>query len=535
MRNLLLSAALLLAGPALADRFQAAAPVTAATVYPWGASVTREARLDLPAGAHELVIPGLPEGLDPASLRITGEGASIGAVGFQQQRALPATPAPTAELRAAEAELARHQDALARHDAAVAGIRARAEAAGDLIRFLMNLAESDAAGRGDIAALATTVGDRLLAARQAQVADRAETADRDRKDLALELARAEAQLAALSAPQPAGGTLVIALQGQGAPARIRITSLTHQAFWVPVHDLSLQRQAGRLRLDSGLLVSQNTGEDWLDAHLTFSTARPMDQSAPATLVPEFLRLASPRQDLALAAPEAKLAAPASLADAGAPVAGAVQTLLIGETVMHDYPTPVTLRSGADALRLPLGSHDLAATVLAEAVPRRDDSAYLVAEAVNTTGQAILPGDASFHADGALVGRGALELTAAGARMKLGFGPLDGIRLARRTPDESEGARGLVSKSSERRETALLEIRNLTDQEWPLRVIDQVPVSRQDELRIDWSADPVPDKTDPEGQRGLLVWQSRLLPGETREIRLTTRLRWPEGKVLIDAN
>ena len=165
-------------------------------------------------------------------------------------------------------------------------------------------------------------------------------------------------------------------------------------------------------------------------------------------------------------------------------------------------------------------------------PRRDDTAYLVADTVNSTGAVILPGDATFHADGAMVGRGALELTAAGDDMKLGFGPLTGIKLERRIPDEIEGNRGLISKSSERRETAILRLRNLTGEEWPLRVIDRVPVSTQENLRIDWSADPSPDETDPEGKRGLLVWNGSIGAGEERIITLTTTLRWPEGQVLV---
>nr|MBP6677772.1 DUF4139 domain-containing protein [Paracoccus sp. (in: a-proteobacteria)] len=206
--------------------------------------------------------------------------------------------------------------------------------------------------------------------------------------------------------------------------------------------------------------------------------------------------------------------------------------VVGETVIYDYPTPVDIRDGADALRLPLDAHDLTPEIVAEAVPRHDDSAYLVADTVNTTGAVILPGDATFYADGALVGRGALELTAAGDDMKLGFGPLTGIKLERHLPDETEGGSGIIVKSAERQETAVLSIRNLTGEAWPLRVIDRVPVSRQEDLRIDWSAEPAPDETDPKGKRGLLVWNGEIAAGEERSITLKTSLRWPDGMMLI---
>jgi len=546
MRHLLISTAILLAGPALADRIETTARVTGVTVYPWGAGVTREASLDLPAGAHELVIPGIPEGIDPASLRIAAEGAVIGATGFQQERALPETPEKSPELRAAEDEVRRLKAALAERDAGVAGIKARAEAAEDTIAFLMKLAESDAAGTGDIAALTRVVGEQLLQARQTAIRAglEAEAADAGREELAEDLARAEARLAALRGPDADRGALVIAVQGQGQPARIRITSLTDRASWQPVYDLSLQRKEGKLRLDRGLLVRQDTGEDWRGVHLVLSTARPMDQSAPSELQPDFPRIADPGAKLysRSAAPMAEAAMDSAALEsmeraypAAAPepgIAGSALAGLVGETVVYDYPTPVDMRDGADALRLPLDSHELAPEIVAEAVPRRDDSAYLVADTVNSTGAVILPGEATFHADGAMVGRGALQLTAAGDEMKLGFGPLTGIKLERRIPDEIEGNRGLISKSSERRETAILKVRNLTGEEWPLRVIDRVPVSTQENLRVDWSASPQPDETDPDGKRGLLVWNSKIAAGEERDITLTTTLRWPEGQVLI---
>lgn len=538
MRHLLISTAILLAGPALADRIETTARVTDVTVYPWGAGVTREAALDLPAGSHELVIPGIPEGIDPASLRITAEGAVIGATGVQQERALPETPAKSPELQSAQDEVRRLQTALAKHDASVAEIKARAEAANDTIEFLMKLATSDATGSGDIAALTGAVAEQLLQARQTAVRARleAETADVGREELVEDLARAEARLDALRGPETERGALVIAVQGQGQPARIRITNLTDQASWSPVYDLSLQRREGKLRLDRGLLVRQYTGEDWRGVHLVLSTARPMDQSAPSELQPDFLRIGDPQAKLYSRSTDSMAEAAMDSVERAAPapasIAGSAVVGMVGETVVYDYPTPIDMRDGADALRLPLDSHELTPEIVAEAVPRRDDSAFLVADTVNSTGAVILPGDATFYADGAMVGRGVLELTAAGDDMKLGFGPLTGIKLERHIPDEIEGNRGLISKSSERRETAILRIRNLTGEEWPLRVIDRVPVSTQENLRVDWSADPSPDETDPDGKRGLLVWNGKIDAGEERSITLTTALRWPDGQILI---
>ena len=541
MRHLLISAAIFAASPALADQFETPARIDQVTVYPWGAGVSRTLRLDLPQGAHELVVTGIPMDIDPGTLRVTGTGATIGAVSLQHSRAAPTTPEKSPEFLAARDEFRRIKAALAQHDARVAEIDARGAAAEDLIEFLMKLAESDGTS-GDFASLTASARAQLTEARQTIVRAEAEAeeADKASEDLAEELERATARLEALRAPEPQTGALVIAVQGAGAPADIRITSLTRQASWQPVYDLSLQRKDSRLRMERGLTVTQNTGEDWRGVHLTLSTARPMDQSAPSELTPEFMRVfnedsklysrsASPAADSIERMQEDAYAAPVT--EVEAVVVGSAIAGVVGETVIYDYPTPVDIRDSADALRLPLDAHDLTPEIVAEAVPRRDDSAYLVADTVNSTGAVILPGDATFYADGALVGRGMLEVTAAGEDMKLGFGPLTGIKLERHLPDETEGDSGIIMKSSERAETAVLSIRNLTGEEWPLRVIDQVPVSRQEDLRIDWSAEPAPDETDPEGKRGLLVWNGKIAAGEERSITLKTSLRWPDGMML----
>ena len=58
--------------------------------------------------------------------------------------------------------------------------------------------------------------------------------------------------------------------------------------------------------------------------------------------------------------------------------------------------------------------------------------------------------------------------------------------------------------------------------------------RQDDLRINWSADPAPDETDPKGKRGLLVWNGKIAPGAERKITLTTSLSsGPTGMSLVD--
>lgn len=274
--------------------------------------------------------------------------------------------------------------------------------------------------------------------------------------------------------------------------------------------------------------------------LTLSTARPSGQSAPGKLFTQLLRLYDPAKAPAPQPPMpspvmamAEAATYGGAADAAqARMRSAPEVAYHGSVLVYDYATPVDLRSGADELRLSLDQVSLPVEALvAEAVPARDSSAYLVVDSINALDEVILPGQATLYADGGMVGQTYLPLTPAGEEMKLGFGAIDGIVLERRVPERAEGGRGMIRRATAREETVILSARNLTGRDYDLRLIDQVPVSEQEDLQISWKASVNPAETDPDGERGLLIWEMPLAAGETQEITLETSIRWPEGMAI----
>ena len=78
---------------------------------------------------------------------------------------------------------------------------------------------------------------------------------------------------------------------------------------------------------------------------------------------------------------------------------------------------------------------------------------------------------------------------------------------------------------------MLKIENLTNESWPVKLMDQVPYSEQEDLEISFTADPKPSETDVKGQRGVLAWSFDLAAGEKKEVMLNSLITWPSGKVL----
>jgi len=98
---------------------------------------------------------------------------------------------------------------------------------------------------------------------------------------------------------------------------------------------------------------------------------------------------------------------------------------------------------------------------------------------------------------------------------LAFGPIDGLRLKRIRLEAGEGETGLISKYNQQRRHVRLEVENLSDEDWAVRVLDGVPYSEQDDLQVSVTSTPKPDE---------------VAAGETETFDIKTELTWPDDKV-----
>jgi len=204
----------------------------------------------------------------------------------------------------------------------------------------------------------------------------------------------------------------------------------------------------------------------------------------------------------------------------------------GLAVTYAYPGTVSVASDADRVRVALGTLSLKADIVAQAVPLSDDRAFLMADVTNTADELILPTpEARFYLDGRFIGQRFLEMIPAGGQADLSFGVIDGLRLARVIPQRQEGDKGVFTRSSALDETVRITVDNLTAQSWPIRLLDRVPYSEQEDLQIDWTAQPTPSETDVDDKRGVLEWRFDLPAGDMQTVTLDYALEWPDGKVL----
>ncbi|MDU8928168.1 mucoidy inhibitor MuiA family protein [Alisedimentitalea sp. MJ-SS2] len=528
----------------LADDITLTSKVTDVLMYPEGAKITRVVPFQVPEGRHQLRLIDLPAGTPMEAVRVKVSGVAMGAVTLRDNYVPPAEDRESDALKAARDEVERLQEAVRAKEDAAKAIRAAGEAADTRITFLRQLGQGEAlsgAGTDVLRDVSRMVGEETLAARQAALSAEGEArkVDREVEDLREALEKAKQAVRAL-VPESEVRNLVAVEVAAGAATEgvMEVSYYDWRASWMPVYDAYLDRKAGQVTLKRGVLVAQNTGENWRDVTLEMSTNAPEGKVQPSHLWPDKRRITDPEKQRAVMTSkrydEAEMGmmadpvieAPVIVEEASASVS------FDGLSVTYTYPEKINLASSADHVRLALGELGFDAEVKAQAVPKYDETAFLVAEFTNDSPELILPSEAvQLFRDGAYVGQvEAHEPIPTGAEAMLAFGPIEGLRLTR-VVDRNQGERGVLSTSHQIAEKVRIEAENLTGDTWPMRVIDQVPYSEQEDLVITWNAKPRPAELDVDDGKGIMAWEAELAPGKTMKIDLNYTIDWPDGKVL----
>ena len=529
--------------PAIAEDFTVNAPVQAVTVYPNGATLTRGFVVDLPAGAHRILMP-MPTGMERDGLpRIDGLGAvSIGSFEYLPDYVTdadtlrsPAQLAAAAAVERAQAALQAAQDALARAQAQTGGIVSR-------IQFLQSVSAGsvDALDADQLLSVSEMIGAELSKAYLAQQQAIEETrvlADAQ-EDAAKVLAQARQDLARLTPPVGPVDMLAISVDVPAAvQADLSLSHLIRDASWRATYALDLDRDDGEVSMDRKVVVEQYSGELWSDVALTLSTADPFSQLAPQEVYPNPAQIVEP-QERSFAPSSVVRSQGADLAESLSdpiieePVRVTAGVVLDGLSVTYPYPQPVSITTNGGALVLALDELAFEAEQFNRAVPRRDKTVFLMARFTNDQPEPILAGRAQLYRDGNFVGSTSIETVPAGAETTVSFGGLEGLRLNYKLLNNDTGDRGLLSTSNTRSQQMEFSVENLTAVAETVEALFALPFAEQEDLSVKVTARPAPDARDVEKRRGVSQWDLSLAPGEKQTVTLNVDLSWPEGARLL---
>ena len=572
MRLTAVAAAALLAAsqPALAADLKANSTIDAVTVFPEGAEITRVAKVSLTPGDQTIVLRDLPAGLIGDSVRIQGEAAGKVEIGSVDTRVFYLS-----EDNATVSEDARKkmQDQLQVLVDKLSGLQTAVDVANtqkQLVTMLVNLPQRPhAPGPGaatdpDWGSLVTLIGERLTQANKA-IAD----AQAGQRDTAKKIEDLQRQLNEQPQAQEQRTEVKINVASTAAQeTTLRVRYQIPAAAWYPIYDARLDSGDGstapKLSLIRRAIVSQQTGESWDDVQLALSTTRPQAGTTAADLVP--LSVDFSGQELAY---DAVASSPAKLAkaldekarkdseEAGGMVAGQAAPAPVAQ--MADKPKSIaanveqrrattittafqavyvitdrqSIKSGVGDKRVQIDIKELVPSLAVRAVPKFSETAYLYAKFKLDAETLLLPGTTSLFRDGVFVGRGDVPQLTGGEEHELGFGADDKVRIKFANLGRKAGETGIISTSKTDTQSFKMTVKNLYARPISVRILDQLPVSVNEQIKVDMLAGTSsPTARDVDDKKGLIAWDLKLEAAQSADLAFGYQVSWPNGKGVV---
>lgn len=569
---------------AVAAPIPAESTLTAATVYPDRAVLTRTASaLAVPAGTSEITFSGLPASLLDDSVQVTAKGTTAASLLDIATRTVFTTAEPDARFKDLDDQLV----ALRREERAFNDQRALLDSQHALLNNIEKASTtppSAAAGTTPPARPSLDDYAQLLsfsATQRARLDTAAQKLDVDRTALTEKITAAQSQLNELRGKQPgrrARKTVTVRLSAEAAgKLDVTLSYGLPGASWTPAYDARLRSEKRQVQLDAFGLVRNSTGEDWKDLALTLSTARPglggaapeispwyVDVSRPVTYGKATGSLMSAERAVgdSIAGTKAAFGNSAMMAGANGAFSNNIRMLsasadpfsapaetsatlniaaveTAATSASFKIATPVSLASDNTPQRVPLGSATFAAELQYQATPKLQETAYLAAYVTNRSELPFLAGSLNVFLDDTFVASSRLATTMPGEKFTLNLGADEGISIKRKIVSRFTEDTGFTTKS--RRTTYDILVTLTNNKRTVERVVlkDAAPVPRDEKIIVKLLAPAERDLLKPEEAAtqppklgiardadGKLTWRYDLKPGEKREIPLKFSIEHP---------
>ncbi len=273
---------------------------------------------------------------------------------------------------------------------------------------------------------------------------------------------------------------------------LRIDYVVPNALWRPLHTARLLGR-NQVQITSSAAVWQDTGEDWKDVELQFSTARSSLGIEPPLLQADLLTVKKKNEALVVQARQVQVqkaglgSAPA--AGGARPTPTSVDLPGVddgGETRNLRAPGKSSIPSDGRPNVIPLFTFEDGAEAALVTFPELEPKVFLRAVARNTSSSPMLAGPVELLQDNGFVGWTQTLLVAPQEKFELSFGPDDSLRVQREEKKSSKQHH--VSKWTENTTNVTIYLSNLSGDARTVVVTERIPVSEIEHVKVELDTD-----------------------------------------------
>jgi uncharacterized protein (TIGR02231 family) len=190
--------------------------------------------------------------------------------------------------------------------------------------------------------------------------------------------------------------------------------------------------------------------------------------------------------------------------------------------------PYTVISNNQSFSVDMVRYDLPAEYQYYSVPKIQNEAFLLANITNWQQYHLLEGEANIFFENTFVGKTILDARYASDTLEISLGIDKNVQVKREKTSDYSSKKFVGTKKEELREYRI-SVRNNKADKIKMLVLDQVPVSRIDEIKVELlekSKAKINDKS------GKISWSLELDPSEEINLDLKYSVKYPKNRNLV---
>jgi uncharacterized protein (TIGR02231 family) len=349
------------------------------------------------------------------------------------------------------------------------------------------------------------------------------------------------------APKSFGQLIVQVMADMAGPVNVDFNYFTAQAGWTPSYDIRVKSLDNEFKIGYKAFVSQTTGLDWKQVKLNLSTGNPNAGTVIPILTPLYLNLYAPivynevavtalqaaprmsREDIAYNDDESGYKHVTKKLATGAATKDVSQNLQLKESQLNvnfEINLPYDIPSDGQTYSVNIKEEKAKASYKHISVPKLDQDAFLMAQLVDWDSLNLMPASANIIMDNVFLGKTYLNPNTTEDTLSISLGRDKRIAIERkRVKDYTTKKRG---DSKIEQHTYEITVRNNKKQSIEIDIKDQIPVSQVKEVEVTLIDD---GKSNLEAETGMMGWELKLKPGESKKLRFSYQVKYPKDKVL----
>ncbi len=528
------------------DKQEVKSKITEATVFLQGAQISRTANATIPAGTSELVFNGVSPHLNTNSIKAGGTGnIIIMGVRFNNEYVPPGTKKEDAVPKAIKQKIKQINDSLVDINFLIENLNYKQSA----WNKEKNMLENNQAMHTDSLPMFMSamefyrlkiheINEGLMDAKRKLYHANMQKTKLNSRLQELNTYKSNLESENLVAAKSLYQIIVTVSAKYATTAKVNIDYFVNNASWYASYDLRAENSTSPMNITYKAHITQNTGEDWENINLTLSTMNPNLSNAKPILNTWYLRYYINQVMVATGiVSQSNMDMPVSESreedqimkrnQASQLSSAYTQQVNNMANVEFNIDLKYTIPSDGKAHQVAIMEEEVASTYEHYVVPKVSQEAYLTALVSGWEDLNLLAGNANIYFMNTYVGATYIDPNTIEDTLNLTLGRDKSIAVSReKVKDELDTK--IIGQNKEKTISIKITIRNKKNEAVKITVEDQIPVSGEEDIKVDFDENKF-DGSLYDKDTGKLEWEVELKARETKTIEFTYKIKYPKNK------